>query len=106
MCILNNVIVPEMRYAGTVWGGNANSAKQLDRVQMTVANKVLECSKTTSHGNLRVELGMFPLETNKREEMKITLKHKEHTNKEIARISAIVHRAVWKKVTEVQAGIR
>ena len=38
-CILMNVIVPKLEYAGEVWGGNV--VKQLETVQMTAAKKVL-----------------------------------------------------------------
>ena len=38
-CILMNVIVPKLEYAGEVWEGNAKLVKQLETVQMTAAAK-------------------------------------------------------------------
>ena len=63
-CILLNVIVPKLEYAGEVWGGNKKSAekleteqmaaaKKLETVQMAAAKKILGCSKTTSNTALR-----------------------------------------------------
>ena len=46
-CILMNVIVPKLEYAGEVWEGNAQLVKQLETVHMTAAKKVLGCSRTT-----------------------------------------------------------
>ena len=46
-------------------GINAKLVKQLETVQMTAAKKVLGCSGTTSNTVLRVELGMYPLKTNR-----------------------------------------
>ena len=40
LCILMNVIVPKLEYAGEVWEGNANFVKQLETVQMTAAKKI------------------------------------------------------------------
>ena len=37
ICILMNVIVPKLEYAGEVWEGNAKFVKQLETVQMTTA---------------------------------------------------------------------
>ena len=34
-CILINVIVPKLEYAGELWEGNAKFVKQLETVQMT-----------------------------------------------------------------------
>ena len=65
LCILTNVVIPKLEYAGEVWEGNAQFVKQLDTVQMTAARKILGCSSTTSYTILRAELGMFPLETNR-----------------------------------------
>ena len=48
-CILMNVIVPKLEYAGEVWEGNAQLVKQLETVQMAAAEKVLGCSSTTSN---------------------------------------------------------
>ena len=43
--------------------------KQLETVQMPAAKKVLGCASTTSNTVLRAELGMHPLETNRREKV-------------------------------------
>ena len=40
-CILTNVIVPKLEYAGEVWEGNAKFVKQLETVQMPAAKKIL-----------------------------------------------------------------
>ena len=40
ICILTNVIVPKLEYAGEVLEGNAKLVKQLETVQMTAAKKV------------------------------------------------------------------
>ena len=47
MCILINVIVPKLEYAGEVWDGNAKLAKQLETVQMTVVVTVVACSSSS-----------------------------------------------------------
>ena len=49
ICILINVIVPKLEYAGEVWEGNAKFVKQLETVQMTAAKNVPGCSSTTSN---------------------------------------------------------
>ena len=59
-----NVIVPKPEYA-EVWEGNAKLVKQLETVQMTAAKKVRGYSSTTSNTELRAELGMYPLKTNR-----------------------------------------
>ena len=56
ICTLMNVVVPTLEYAG-----NAKFVKQLERVQMTAAKKILGCSSATSNTVLRAELGMHPL---------------------------------------------
>ena len=38
-CILMNVILPKLEYAGEVWEGDAKIVKQLETVQMTAAKK-------------------------------------------------------------------
>ena len=48
-CVLMNVIVPKLEYAGEVWEWNAKLVKQLETVQMTAAKKILRCSGTTSN---------------------------------------------------------
>ena len=63
ICILMNVIVSKLEYAGEVWEGNANFVKQLETVQMAAAKKILRCSSTTSRTVLRAELGMYPPKT-------------------------------------------
>ena len=45
-CILMNVIVPKLEYAGEVWEGNVKLVKKLETVQMAAAKKILEYSKT------------------------------------------------------------
>ena len=39
ICILRNLIVPKLEYAGEVWEGNAKLVKKLETVPMTVAKK-------------------------------------------------------------------
>ena len=39
ICLLTNVIVPKLEYAGEVWEGNAKFVKQLEAVQMTTTKK-------------------------------------------------------------------
>ena len=56
-CILINVIVPNVEYAGEVWEGNTKFVKQ---------KKVLGCSSTMSKTVLRTELGMHPLKTRRK----------------------------------------
>ena len=63
-CILTNVIVPKLEYAGEVWERNPKFVK-LETVQMTAAKKILGCSSTTSNTVLRADLGMYPRETNR-----------------------------------------
>ena len=63
-CVLMNVIVSKLEYAGEVWEGNAKFVKQLETVQITAAKKILGCSSTTSNTTLRAELGMYPLGKN------------------------------------------
>ena len=41
ICILINVFVPKLEYAGEVWEGNAKFVKQLVTVQMTAGKKML-----------------------------------------------------------------
>ncbi|CAB1113164.1 unnamed protein product [Ectocarpus sp. CCAP 1310/34] len=48
-CVLLNVIVPKLEYAGEVWEGNEKAVKQLETVQMAAAKKILGCSSTTSN---------------------------------------------------------
>ena len=68
ICILINVVVPKVEYAGEVWEGNAKLLKQLETVQMAAAKKVIGCLSTTGKTVLRAALGMCPLETKKRRE--------------------------------------
>ena len=74
-CILINVIVPKLEYAGEVWEGNAKFVKQLETVQMTAATKVLGWSSTTSNTVSRAELGVYPLRPN-RDAMKLKWQNK------------------------------
>ena len=66
ICILiNNVIAPRLDYAGEVWEGNAKFVIQLETLQMTAGKNILGCSSTTSNTELRAELGMYPIKTNR-----------------------------------------
>lgn len=60
ICILMNLIVPQLVYAGEVWKGNAKSAKNVEIVQMTATKKIRGCSKTTRSAALRTGLGIYP----------------------------------------------
>ena len=62
-CIMMNVIVPKLEYAGDLLEGNAKFVKELETVQMTAAKKIQGCSSTTGNTVLRAELGMYSLET-------------------------------------------
>ena len=62
-CILLNMIVPKLQYAGEFGEGNKKLADKLETVQMSAA-KILGCSKATSNTALRAELGMHALKTN------------------------------------------
>ena len=99
-CILLNVIVPKLEYAGEVWEGNKKLAEKLETVQMSAAKKILGCSKTTSNTALRAELGMYALKTN-RDMRKLRWQHSVRSMQS-ERLPAIVDRAVWKKVTKGQ----
>ena len=92
-CILTNVIVPKLEYAGEVWEGNAKLVKQLETLWVTAAKKVLGCSSTTSNKVLRAELGMYPLKTN-RDARKLKWQCKVRN---VPKLSAIADRAVWEK---------
>ena len=93
ICILINVIVPKLEYAGEVWEENAKFVKQLETaVQMTAAKKTLGCSSTTSNTVLRAELGMHPLETD-RDVRKLKWQYKLKNMPE-KRLPDIVDRAV------------
>ena len=61
ICILINVIVPKLGYAGKAWEGHAKFVKQLETVQMTAAKKLLRCSSAMNNTVLRAELRMYPL---------------------------------------------
>ena len=103
ICILMNVIVPKLEYAGEVCEGNAKFVKQLETVQMTAAKTVLGYSSTTSITVLRSELGMYSLKTN-RNMRKLTWQYKVRNMPE-KRLPAIVDRAVWEKTTKGRPGI-
>ena len=64
ICILINVIVPKLEYAGEVWEGNAKFVKQVETVQMKAAKKIRGSSSTTSNTVLRAEIEFYPLNTN------------------------------------------
>ena len=51
ICILTNVIVPKLKYAGEAWEGNAKFVKQLETLQMTATKNMLGCSSTTNSSN-------------------------------------------------------
>ena len=105
MCILINVIVPKLEYAGEVWEGNAKFMKQLETVQMTAAKTILGCSSTTSNNTvLRAELGMYPLETNTAAR-KLKWQHRVKNMPE-KMLPAVVDRAISEKITKGPAGIR
>ena len=59
-CILMNLIVPKLEYAGEVWEGNAKLVKQLETVQVTAAKRVLGCSSTTSKYSIKSRTGNVP----------------------------------------------
>ena len=99
-CILLNVIVPKLEYAGEVWEGNKKLAEKLETVQMSAAKKILGCSKTTSNTALRAELGIYALKTN-RDMRKLRWQHSVRSMQS-ERLPAIVDRAVWKKATKGQ----
>ena len=102
-CILMNMIVPKLEYAGEVWERNAKFVEQLEAVHMTAAKKLLRCSSTSSTV-LRAGLGMYPLKTNigtRKMEWR-----SEVRNMPKERLPAMVDRAVWEKVTKGRAGIR
>ena len=46
VCVLINVVVPKLEYAGEIWEGNATLVKQLEAAQMTGAKNMLVCSRT------------------------------------------------------------
>ena len=90
-CILMNVIVPKLEYAGEVWEGNAQLVKQLETVQMAAAKKVLGCSSTTSKN-----WECTHLKTN-RDVTKLIWQYKVK-NIPKKRLPALT--AVWEKVTK------
>ena len=53
ICILMNLIVPKLEYAGEVWQGDVKLVKKLETAQMAAAKKILGCTKTTSNTALR-----------------------------------------------------
>ena len=57
-CILLNVIVPKLEYAGEVWEGNKKLAEKLETVQMSAAKTILlGCSTTTSKYSIESRVG-------------------------------------------------
>ena len=64
--------------------GNAEFGKQMESVHMSAGNTMLRCSRTTSSALLRAELGMYPLDTTSRDEVKMAIQSKEHAKKEVA----------------------
>ena len=103
-CILMNVVVPMLEYAGEVWEGNVRLAEKLETVQMAAVKKILGCSRTTSNTALRAELGMYSLKTN-RDVRKLRWQYSVK-NMHRKRLPAVVDRAVWKKVTKGRGGVR
>ena len=99
-CILMNVIVPKLEYAGEVWEGHARLVERLEVVQMTAAIKILRYSSATSNTVLRAELGMHPLKTT-RDMRKLKWQHKVRNVPK--KLPAIVDRAVGEKVTKGRA---
>ncbi|CAB1096278.1 unnamed protein product [Ectocarpus sp. CCAP 1310/34] len=103
-CVLLNVIVPKLEYAGEVWEGNEKAVKQLETVQMAAAKKILGCSSTTSNTVLRAELGMYSLKT-KRDMQKLNWQYKVSSMSD-DRLPAMVDKAAWGKATPGKKGIR
>ncbi|CAB1099601.1 unnamed protein product [Ectocarpus sp. CCAP 1310/34] len=103
-CVLLNVIVPKLEYAGEVWEGNEKAVKQLETVQMAAAKKILGCSSTTSNTVLRAELGMYSLKT-KRDMQKLNWQYKVSRMSD-DRLPAMVDKAAWGKATPGKKGIR
>ena len=104
ICILMNVIVRKLEYAGEVWEGNARFVKQLETVEMTAAENMLGCSSTTINAVLRAELGMHPLKIN-RDVRKLNWQYKVKNMPE-KKLPAIADDAVWEKIAKGRAGIR
>ena len=73
---------------------------------MTAAEKILGCSNTTSNTVLRAELGMYPLETNRREKAEIAIQQYNVRNMPEKRLLAIADSAAWEKTAQRRAGIR
>ncbi|CAB1099916.1 unnamed protein product [Ectocarpus sp. CCAP 1310/34] len=103
-CVLLNLIVPKLEYAGEVWEGKEKAVKQLETVQMTAAKKILGCSSTTSNTVLRAELGMYSLKT-KRDMQKLNWQYKVSRMSD-DRLPAMVDKAAWGKATPGKKGIR
>ena len=94
ICIIMNVIVPKIKYAGEACEGNAKLVRQLETV-LTAAIKALRCSSTTSTtAVLREELGVYPRSTN-RDVRK--LKWRNNVSNKKRRLQAKADRAVWEK---------
>ena len=70
-CVLLNVIVPKLEYAGEVWEGNKKLADKLETVQTSAAKRILGCSKTASNTALRAELGIYVKKKQRHEEIKM-----------------------------------
>ncbi|CAB1117900.1 unnamed protein product [Ectocarpus sp. CCAP 1310/34] len=103
-CVLLNVIVPKLEYAGDVWEGNEKAVKQLETVQMAAAKKILGCSSTTSNTVLRAELGMYSLKT-KIDMQKLNWQYKVSRLSD-DRLPAMVDKVAWGKATPGKKGIR
>ena len=73
-------------------------------VQMAAAKKILGCSKTTSNTALRAELGMYVLKTIR--DMRKLIWQFSMKNMQNKKLPATADRAVWKKVTTGQTGMR
>lgn len=59
-----NEIELNPEYLGKVWAGKAKLVKQLETLQITVAKKILEGSRTTSDTVLKAALEVYLIETN------------------------------------------
>ena len=69
-----------LEYAGDVWKGDVKSVKRRETAQISVAEKIIECSKASSTA-MRAELGMCPLKIDRHEKIEMAIKHEENAEK-------------------------